>query len=427
MNWVVLGVMVLLFFSGMPIVLAIGFCSLIYLLFVADVPLSIIPQQAISAVDTFLLLAIPMFVLAGALMGEADVTKRLVRFSQSLVGWIRGGLAQVNVMTNMIISGISGSGLADAAATGSALIPVMRKVGYGSAFSAAVTACGSTVGPIIPPSIVMVVIGGLTSISIGRMFLGGVIPGVILSFMFGLVCYIVARRRNYPVEARFSLVEVGRSFLSALPSLGLPVIIIVGILTGVFTPTESAGVAVLYVIILGLCHRALTWRSFYRGVVETGVISGTVLFVIGISSIFGWILIAENAGDAIVKLLQGMTTDPKLMMLLIVVVLLILGCVMEVLAVMILSVPILMPIVEATGMDPVYFGVIATVALATGLVTPPFGLTMFIVCKMAQVSIEDFTRESMPFFACILAALLLFIWFPQLVLWLPDMLMPERK
>lgn len=419
--------MVLLFFSGMPIVLAIGFCSLVYLVFVADVPLSIIPQQTISSVDTFLLLAIPMFILTGALMGESDVTKRLVRFSQSLVGWVRGGLAQVNVMTNMIISGISGSGLADAAATGSALIPVMRKVGYGAGFAAAVTACGSTVGPIIPPSIIMVVIGGLTSISIGRMFLGGFVPGVILSFMFGLVCYFVSRHRKYPVEARFSVAEVCRSFLSALPSLGLPVIIIVGILSGVFTPTESAGVAVLYVIVLGLCYRTLTWQTFYRGVVETGVVSGTVMFVIGISAVFGWILIAENAGDAIVNLLQGMTSDPKLMMLLIVVVLLILGCVMEVLAVMILSVPILMPIVEATGMDPVYFGVIATIALATGLVTPPFGLTMFLVCKMARVSIEEFTRESLPFFACIVAALALFIYFPQLVLWLPDLLMPERK
>lgn len=427
MNWVVLGLMVLLFFSGMPIVLAIGFCSLVYLLYVADVPLSIIPQQTIAAVDTFLLLAIPMFVLTGALMGESDVTKRLVRFSQSLVGWMRGGLAQVNVMTNMIISGISGSGLADAAATGSALIPVMKKVGYGSAFTAAVTACGSTVGPIIPPSIIMVVIGGLTSISIGRMFLGGVIPGVILSFMFGLVCYLVSRRRGYPVEARFSITEAVRSFLSALPSLGLPVIIIVGILSGVFTPTESAGVAAIYVIILGLCYGTLTWKTFYRGVVETGVISGTVMFVVGISAVFGWILIAENAGDGIVSLLSGLTTDPRIMMLLITGALLVLGCVMEVLAVLILTVPILMPLVEATKMDPVYFGVIATIALATGLVTPPFGLTMFIVCKMADVRIEEFTRESIPFFLCIAVALVLFIFFPQLVLWLPEMLMPERK
>jgi tripartite ATP-independent transporter DctM subunit len=368
-----------------------------------------------------------MFILTGSLMGDTDVTGRLVRFSQSLVGWVRGGLAQVNVLTNIIISGISGSGLADAAATGSALVPVMKRVGYGAAFSAAVTACGSTVGPIIPPSIVMVVIGGLTSISIGRMFLGGVVPGLILGGMFGLVCYVVSRRRGYPVEARFSVVQVVRSFLSALPSLGLPFIIVGGILSGAFTPTESAGVAAIYVTGLGLAYRTLSWRGFYRAVVETGVVSGTVLFVVGISGIFGWILIAENAGDIIVDGLTRLTSDPKTMMLLIAGVLLLLGCVMEILALLILSVPVLMPLVLATGIDPVYFGVIVTIALATGLVTPPFGLTMFLMCKIANVSIEDFARESLPFFACIIAGLVLFIYFPELVLWLPNLLMGEGK
>lgn len=427
MNWVVLGVMVLLFFTGMPIVLAIGFCSLLYAAFVAGVPLTIIPQQVVGGIDTFLLLAIPMFILTGSLMGETDVTARLVRFSQSLVGWIRGGLAQVNIMTNVIMAGISGSGLADAAATGSALIPVMKRAGYGGAFAAAVTACASCIGPIIPPSIIMVVIGGLTSISIGRMFLGGVIPGLILGLLFGVVCYVVSRHRNYPVEARFDLMEMVRSFLAALPSLGLPVIIVVGILSGVFTPTESAGVAAVYVIGVGVLNRKLTWRGFYRAMVETGVVSGTVMFVVGISAIFGWILIAENAGDLIVAGLKTITTDPKTMMLLVTVVLLILGCFMEVLAILILSVPVLMPLVDAIGIDPVYFGVIATIALATGLVTPPFGLAMFLMCKMADVSIEAFAREALPFIFCILIGLLLFIYFPQLILWVPDMLMGESR
>lgn len=424
-NWLLLLLLVALFFTGMPIVLAIGFCSVVYAVFIAGVPLSIVPQQAVSAIDTFLLLAIPMFILTGTLMGEADVTGRLVRFSNSLVGWVRGGLAQVNVMTNVIISGISGSGLADAAATGSALIPVMKRNGYGSAFAAVVTACGSTVGPIIPPSIIMVVIGGLTSISIGRMFLGGVFPGLILGLMFGLVCYVVARRRNYPIESEFSAREAGRAFIGALPSLGLPFIIIGGILSGAFTPTESAGVAAVYVIALGVFYRRMSWRAFYRAVVETGVVSGTVMFVVGISAILGWILIAENAGEFIVDGLKTLTSDPRIMMLLITIALLLLGMVMEILAVLILSVPVLMPLIESTGVDPVYFGVIATIALATGLVTPPFGLTMFLMCKMADVSIEQFTREALPFLACIVLALMLFIFFPQIILWLPNALMGE--
>ena len=423
MAWTVFVLMLILFLAGMPIALAIGFCSIIYAAFIAAVPLAILPQQTISAIDTFLLLAIPMFVLTGALMGEADVTARLVRFSQSLVGWIRGGLAQVNVLTNVFMAGISGSGLADAAATGSALIPVMKRVGYGAGFSAAVTACASCIGPIIPPSVIMVVIGGLTSISIGRMFLGGVVPGLILGFLFSVVCYLVSRRRNYPVEGRFDPRLVVQSFYAALPSLGLPLIIVGGIMSGVFTPTESAGVSCVYVIMLGLLYRKFTWAKFYRAVVETGVVTGTVMFVVGISAIFGWILIAENAGDLIASVLTSLTRDPKHMMLLVVLALLALGCVMEVLAVLILLVPVLLPVVTSVGIDPVYFGVISTVALTTGLVTPPFGLTMFLMCDMAEVDMGEFTREALPFIACLIGTLVLLVYVPGLILWLPNKLM----
>jgi C4-dicarboxylate transporter DctM subunit len=269
----------------------------------------------------------------------------------------------------------------------------------------------------------MVVIGGLTSISIGRMFLGGVIPGLILGLLFGIVCYTVSRRRNYPVEGRFDAAEVVRSFLAALPSLGLPVIIVGGILSGVFTPTESAGVAAVYVIVLGIINRKLTWRGFCRAVIETGVVSGTVMFIVGISAIFAWILIAENAGDGIVRLLRSITSDPSITMLLITAALLLLGCVMEVLALLILTVPVLMPLVESTGIEPVYFGVIVTVALATGLATPPFGLTMFLMCNMSGVTIEEYSRESIPFIAILVGTIVLLIFFPQLVLWLPGVLM----
>lgn len=426
MNWWPLGLMVLLFATGMPIVFAVGFCSILYVVFVAAVPLSIMPQQVIGGVDTFLLLAIPMFILAGSLMGEADVTKRLVALSSSVVGWVRGGLAQVNVMTSCIISGISGSGVADAAAVGSALVPAMRASGYGAGFAAAVTGCSSVMGPIIPPSIVMVVIGGLTNISIGRMFLGGIVPGLLLAATFALICYVVSVKRNYPVQAQFSLRQVGVALRGALPSLGLPLIIIGGILSGVFTPTESAGVAAAYVIVLGLAHRTFSWKSFYRSVVETGVTSGTVMFIVGVSAIFGWILVNENAGDSIASVLSEVTRDPRMMMLLVTGVLLLLGCLMEALAILILVVPVVLPVVAAAGVDPVHFGVVATVALSVGLVTPPFGLTMFLMCKLSEVSIEEFTRESIPFFVCIAAALVLLIFVPEIVLWLPNLLMPPR-
>ncbi len=426
MNWWPLGLMVLLFLTGMPIVLSVGFCSVLYVIFVAAVPLSIVPQQVIGGMDTFLLLAIPMFILAGSLMGEADVTKRLVALSTSLVGWVRGGLAQVSVMTSAIISGISGSGLADAAATGSALIPVMRQSGYGKGFAAAVIGCSSVMGPIIPPSIIMVVIGGLTNISIGKMFLGGLVPGLLLAVMFAAICYFIAVKRNYPVQARFSWPLVWVAFRGALPSLGLPLIIIGGILSGAFTPTESAGVAAAYVILLGLAHRTFVWKDFYRSVVETGVVSGSVMFIVGVSAVFGWILVNENAGDGIASALSGVTSDPTLMLLLVTGVMLVLGCLMEALAILILVVPVLLPVLIATGIDPVHFGVVATVALSAGLVTPPFGLTMFLVCKLADVSVEEFALESIPFFVCIGVALGLLIFFPEIVLWLPNLLMGKQ-
>ncbi len=423
MSYLPLLLMLVLFALGMPIVFAIGFCTLLYAAFVAEVPLLIIPQQIITGSDSFLLLAIPLFILAGMIMGQADVTRRLVAFSLSLVGWIRGGLALVNVMTNVFMSGISGSGLADAAATGSALVPAMKRSGYSAAFSAAVTACGSVIGPIIPPSIIMVVIGGLTGISVGRMFLGGVIPGLIMALMFGLTCYIVSRRRQYPVGAPFSVKGVILAFWEALPSLGLPLIIVGGIMTGVFTPTEAAGVAVVYVLLLGMFYRKMTWGSFYRSVVETGVMTGTVLFIVGVSAIFGWVLISENAGDGLGDFLLGISTNPAVMLLLIATILIIIGFFMEVLAILILSVPVLMPIVSSVGIDPVHFAVIATVALSTGLVTPPFGLCMFLMCKLADVKIEEYTVECIPFYLCMIGSLVLLIFFPQLVLWLPDTLM----
>lgn len=425
MSWLVLGLMLALFVVGMPIVLAMGICSVVYAAFFVEVPLSIVPQQIVSSIDTFLLLAIPMFLLTGGLMGEADVTQRLVRFAQSLLGWIRGGLALVNILTNTMVSGISGSALADAAATGGALIPVMKKAGYPPAFSAAITACGATVGPMMPTSILMVVIGGLTDISIGRMYLGGIVPGLVLAAMLGLVAYFVAVRRHYPIQAQFSLRECFSSFFSALPSFGLPIIIVGGILSGVFTPSEAAGVAAMYVIAHGIAYRTLTWRGFYRGVVEAAVVSGTVIFTLGVAAILSWLLIAENVGANVVDALTGLTDDPKIMLLLIMGALVLLGFVMESLPILFLAVPVLMPLVTTIGIDPVQFGVVAIAAVASGLAHPPLGLTMFLVCDLAKVTMEEYTWQAIPFLICILVALGLFVVFPEIVLWLPNFVMSK--
>ncbi|MEO5695178.1 MAG: TRAP transporter large permease [Usitatibacter sp.] len=426
MIWLV-ALLLALFLVGMPIVFAVGFVSAIYAKFVAEIPLTIIPQQLVSGIDSFVLLAIPLFLLTGGIMSESGITRRLLHFSESLVGWMRGGLAQVNVLTNVFMAGISGSGLADAAATGSALIPLMKQRGYGVGFAAAVTAAASCIGPIIPPSIIMVVIGGLTSASVGRMFLGGVVPGLMLGLAFGLCVHITSVRRNYPKGEPVSMRTLARSFLLALPALGLPVIIIAGILSGAFTPTEAAAVACVYTILFGLISRELRWKAFYRAVVNVGTATGTIMFIVGVSSVFGWILVSEDIGTRVADGLLSITRDPRWMMLLIVACLLVLGCFVEVMALLILTVPILMPLVETLGIDPVHFGVVATIALTTGLITPPFGLCMFMMCSIGNVRIEEFAREIWPFIACIVVGLLLFIFFPELVVYVPNAIMGPAK
>lgn len=426
MIWL-LALLLALFLVGMPIVFAVGLVSLLYARFVAEIPLTIIPQQLVAGIDSFVLLAIPLFLLTGGVMGEAGITRRLVHFSESLVGWMRGGLAQVNVLTNVFMAGISGSGLADAAATGSALIPLMKQRGYGAGFAAAVTGAASCIGPIIPPSIIMVVIGGLTSASVGRMFLGGVVPGLVLGLAFGICVHITSTRRDYPKGERVSMRTMVRTFFSALPALGLPVIIIAGILSGAFTPTEAAAVASVYTILYGVIGRELTWKAFYRAMVGVGTATGTIMFIVGVSSVFGWILVSEDIGNRIAQTLLSITHDPNHMVMLIVIVLLVLGCFVEVMALLILAVPILMPLVTTLGVDPVHFGVVVTIALTTGLITPPFGLSMFLMCGIANVSIEEFSREIWPFIVCIAIGLGLFIYIPDLVVWLPNTIMGESK
>lgn len=426
MGWL-LTLLLILFFAGMPIVFAVGTVSTIYAAYIADVPLAIVPQQLISGIDSFVLLAIPLFLLTGAIMGEAGITHRLLRFSEALVGWMRGGLGQVNVLTNVFMAGISGSGLADAAATGSALIPLMKKRGYSTAFAAAVTGAASCIGPIIPPSIIMVVIGGLTSASVGRMFLGGIVPGMILGLAFGIAVYITSRKRGYPKGKPVGWREVLRSFWSALPALGLPVIIIVGILSGAFTPTEAAAVACVYTIAFGLIYRQLSWRAFYRSVVAVGTATGTIMFIVGISAIFGWILVSEQVGTRIADSLLHITHNPTILLLLITTALLFLGCLVEVMALLILTVPILLPLLQTLGVDPVHFGVIATIALTTGLITPPFGLSMFMMCSISGCTIEEFSREIWPYVVAIIVGLILFIVFPELVVWVPNTIMGSAR
>jgi C4-dicarboxylate transporter DctM subunit len=378
----------------------------------------------VTGVDSFPLLAVPFFILAGALMNTGGVTERLVRLANAMVGRLTGGLGHVAVVTNMIMAGMSGSAVADAAGTGAVLIPSMVRAGYGAAFSAAVTASASTIGPIIPPSIPFVVFGILASVSIGRLFLGGAIPGILMGLYLMVVVYLVSRKRGYARGEKTSATGLWVAFKGALPALMLPVIILWGIVGGAVTPTEAAVLAVLYALFLGaFVYRELTFSSMAQVFSEAALTTGVIMFIVAGASLLAWMMTREQAGPTLVGAVTSITTDPRLVLLLLNIILLILGCFLETLSLMILLVPVLMPLINALGIDPVHFGVVFTLNLMIGLITPPVGMSMFIACSIAKIRLVDFAREIPLFVVALMVVLLLITYYPPLVLFLPDLVM----
>jgi C4-dicarboxylate transporter DctM subunit len=389
-----------------------------------NIPIEVTAQRFVTGVDSFPLLAVPFFILAGALMNTGGVTERLVRLANAMVGRLTGGLGHVVVVTNMIMAGMSGSAVADAAGTGAVLIPSMIRAGYGAAFSAAVTASASTIGPIIPPSIPFVVFGILASVSIGRLFLGGAIPGILMGLYLMVVVYFVSKKRGYARGERTSGTRLWLAFKSALPALLLPVIILWGIVGGAVTPTEAAVLAVLYALFLGVfVYRELTFSSMAQVFCEAALTTGVIMFIVAGASLLAWIMTREQAGPTLVGAVTSVTRDPRLVLLLINIILLILGCFLETLSLMILLVPVLMPLINALGIDPVHFGVVFTLNLMIGLITPPVGMSMFIACSIAKIRLVDFAREIPLFVVALVLVLLLITYYPPLVLFLPNLVM----
>jgi tripartite ATP-independent transporter DctM subunit len=415
-----------LFALGVPIAIAMGLSGFAAILIRGDIPLETAAQRFVTGVDSFPLLAVPFFILAGALMNTGGITERLVRLAVALVGRITGGLGHVVVVTNMIMAGMSGSAVADAAGTGSVLIPAMVRAGFGKGFSAAVTAAASTIGPIIPPSIPFVVFGVLASVSIGQLFLGGAIPGVLMGLYLMAAVYVISRKRGYAKGERTSLRDLRSAFLHAIPPLMLPLIIMWGIVGGVVTPTEASVIAVLYALFLGaVVYRELSLASIAKIFGEAALTTSTIMFIVAGASLLAWILTFEQAGPALVRSVTGLTRDPYLVLLIINILLLILGCFLETLSLMIILVPVLMPLIRALGIDPVHFGVVFTLNLMIGLITPPVGMSMFIACRIANISISQFAREIPIFAVALVLVLALITYVPSLVTFLPRLIMGE--
>lgn len=413
-----------LLFAGVPIAFSLIAAGLVHLALSPRLSMIVGPQQLVDSIDSFPLLAVPFFLLAGTLMNEAGVTAHLVRLARSLIGHIRGGLAHTAVLAGAMMAGGSGSGTADSAALGTVLIPEMKREGYSLPFAAALTACAGSLAPIIPPSIMFILYGHLGNVSVGKLFLAGIIPGFAFAACLIAVAYLVALKRGFgTVSVRASLGEMGRALVSSSLDLLLPVIIMGGIIGGVFTPTEAGAVAVLYVLFIGLfVYRTLTAEKIYRSLRDSVVILGAVMLIMSAAGLAQFILALLQAGDRLAAALVALSGNPTIFLLLIGLFLLLLGMVLEVTAVLILLTPILVPALAQYGIDPVHFGVFMVVNLTIGLLTPPVGLSMFVTCAIGGVRVEDYTRAVMPFLTALIVLLALIGLLPQISLWLPDAL-----
>lgn len=409
---------------GVPIAFSLGLAAAATLVAWGQVPLWLLAQRMFTGVDSFVFMAIPFFILAGELMTTAGILDRLVKFADALVGHICGGLAHVTIVAEMFFSGISGSAVADAAALSAVLSPSMAKQ-YDPDFGNGVVASAAMLGPIIPPSIPMVVYAlAAGGVSIAGLFIAGIIPGIVLAAGMMAIAYVIARRRRFPVRARtMTLREFLPEMWTVFPALLMPVIILGGILGGIFTATEAAAVAVAYAVVVGLLvTKELHWRDIPQALVRSAVATSVVFMLIACSNGVSWLLTTQQVPSLVAQFLKAYASSPWVFLLIINIFLLIVGCLMDLSAAMIMLVPILAPIALTYGVDPLHFGFIVTLNLTIGLLTPPVGAILFVVCGISKISLERLVRAILPFLLWQIAVLALVTYVPWFAVWLPRLL-----
>ena len=407
--------------AATPVAFALGIVAVGWLL-LEGAPMITAPQRLMAGADNFTLLAVPFFVLAGNLMNTSGVTDRIYGFASAFFGHLRGGLGHVNVVGSIVFSGMSGSAVADAGGLGALEIKAMRDEGYPPEFAGALTAASCVVGPIIPPSIPLVLYAVIANVSIGRLFLGGILPGIVIGLcLMGWVWY-VAGMQGFPRGRRHSWTERGRATARAALPLLTPGIIMGGMFGGIFTATEAAAVAALYALLLGtLVYRELGWHDLLRVFRESMNTTAVIAFIVCAATLFNWVLARERVPQQVAELLLGVSDDPLVMLLVINTLLFFLGMFMEALAIMVLTVPVLMPVVTQLGIDPVHFGLVLTLNLMLGLLTPPMGIGLFVVSRVGNVPYSKLVVAVLPFFVPLLGALGLITVFPQITLFLPGL------
>ncbi len=407
---------------GLPVAITLGVSSMAYILF-KGMPLVVIPQKMYAGMDSFVLLCIPGFILAGNLMNAGGITGRIVRLAQALVGWMRGGLGLTNVAASMLFGGISGTAAADAASIGGMMIPGMKKAGYPADFSAAITAASSTVGPIIPPSVPMIIVGTLSGISVGKMFIAGAIPGILMGVAMMVTAWIIAKRNNFPRQPWQGWGELFRAFLGAFWAVAMTALIVGGMLSGFATPTETAIVASIYAFVVGaFVYKGLNIRDVPRILVDSAISAAAILLLVGLANVFGWILVSERIPQMIADSVLSITTNKFLVILLINIVLLFVGMFMETIAALIILFVPLLALATGVGVDPIHFATFAVLNLMIGLTTPPVGVCLFICAGIGRISLGQITRAIWPFILTNLAVLLLVSYVPFFSTWLPNLL-----
>jgi TRAP-type transport system large permease protein len=407
-----------------PLAFSLGFSCLFIMLLMGNIPIQIMPQRIFAGIDSFSLLAIPFFLLAGNLMTASGITDRVLRFANAVVGRLPGGLAMSNIVANIFFGGISGSAVADTAAIGSILIPAMVREGYGKAFTVAVNACASVVAPIIPPSIVFIVYGVLTGESIVRLFVAGAVPGVAYGLMMMVIAFVISKKRNYPRYPAANLQEIWQAFKDSFFALFMPIFILGGIISGVFTVTECSAMAVVYALIVGLfVYKGLKLKDLFPIIKATCHTAAIIMLIVGMAKFFSWVLVNNRVPQTVARLIMETTQNPVMILLLINVVLLIVGCFMEANAALVMLVPVLLPIAQMAGVSPIHFGVIVCVNLCLGLVTPPVGLTLNLSCEMGGCKLEEGAREALPFLIVGILFLMVLTYVPAVSMTLPSLVM----
>jgi C4-dicarboxylate transporter DctM subunit len=415
---------VLLAVLGLPIAVVLGLSAAAGLVLGTDIPLTVVAQRMFTSTSSFPLMAIPFFMIAGALMEGGGISRRLINLANTLMGATTGGLAMVAILTCMFFAAISGSGPATVAAIGSIMIPAMVRAGYDIAFASAIMAAAGSIGIIIPPSIPMVTYGVVGGVSIGALFLGGVIPGLIYGGALMVVAYWIARKRGYKGTGTFSFKALFVATKDAFWALLMPVIILGGIYGGIFTPTEAACVAVFYGLIVGFfVYRELKFGDLKKLLVNSAVSTSIVMFIIATASVFGWIMASEQIPDKVAEAFIEFSDNPIVILLLLNVLLLIIGCFMETNAIIIILAPIFLPLVTQMDIDPIHFGVMMVVNTAIGQVTPPLGVNLFVACGLSKISIESISKAALPMLLAMIVAVLIITYVPSTVMFLPDLLM----